>query len=53
MFYCNRKTLTGGVTLHLDVTKSRFDLLMKANKYVKDISSVDFEYFDINCRLNV
>ena len=26
---------------------------MKANKYVKDISSVDFEYFDINCRLIV
>ena len=53
MFYCNRKTLKGGVTVHLDVTKSRFDLLMKANKYVKDICSVDFEYFDINCRLNV
>ena len=35
MFYCNRKTLKGGVTVHLDVTKSRFDLLMKANKYVK------------------
>ena len=35
MFYCNRKTLKGGVTVHLDVTKSRFDLLRKANKYVK------------------
>ena len=32
---------------------SRLDLLMKANKYVKDISNVDFAYSDINCRLKV
>ena len=53
MFYRNRNALKGGVTLHLDLTKSRLDLLMKANKYVKDISNVDFAYSDINCRLKV
>ena len=53
MFYRNRKALKGGVTVHLDLTKSRLDLLMKANKYVKDISNVDFAYSDINCRLKV
>ena len=26
---------------------------MKANKYVKDISNVEFPYSDINCRLKV
>ena len=41
MFYRNRKALKGGVTVHLDLTKSRLDLLMRANKYVKDISNVD------------
>ena len=30
MFYRNRKTLKGGVTVHLDLTKCRLDLLMKA-----------------------
>ena len=41
-FYRSRKALKGGVTIHIDLTKSRLDLLMKANKYVKDISNVDF-----------
>ena len=53
MFYRNRKALKGGVTVHLDLTKSRLDLLMKANNYVKDISNVDFAYSDINCCLKV
>ena len=35
MFYRNRKALKGGVLVHLDLTKSRLYLLMKANKYVK------------------
>ena len=51
MLYHNRKTLKGGAKVHLDLTKSRMDLLMKANKYVKDISNVDFAFSDINCRL--
>ena len=53
MFYRNRKALKGGVTVHLDLTKSRLDLLMKANKYAKDFSNVDFTYSDINRRLKV
>ena len=32
MFYRYRKALKGGVTVDLDLTKSRLDLLMKANK---------------------
>ena len=53
MFYRNRKALKVGVTVHLDITKSGLDLLMKANKYVKDVSNVDFGYSDINCHLKV
>ena len=53
MFCRNRKALKGLVTVYLDLTMSRLDLLMKANKYVKDISNVDFAYSDINCRLKV
>ena len=41
MFYRNRKALRSGLTVHLDLIKSRLDLLMKANKYVKDISNDD------------
>ena len=53
MFFHNRKALKGGVTVHRDLTRSRLKLLMKANKYVKDISNGDFAYSDINCHLNV
>ena len=53
MFYRNRKALRGGVTVRLNQTKSRLDLLMKAKKYVKDIPNVDFAYSNINCRLKV
>ena len=53
MCYRNRKALKGGVMVHVDLAKSRLDLLMKANKHVKDISNVNFAYSDINCRLKV
>ena len=53
MFYCNRKASKGGVTVRLDLTKSILDLLMKANKYVKDISNIEIAYSDINCHLKV
>ena len=54
MFYRNRKALKGEVTVHLDLTKPRLDLLMKKkSKYVKNISNIDFSYSDINCRLKV
>ena len=48
MFYRNRKAWKGKVEVHLDLTKSRFGLLMKANKF-----NVDFAYFGINCHLKV
>lgn len=53
MFYRNRKAWKGKVAFHLDLTKSRFGLLMKANKFAKDVFNVDFAYFGINCHLKV
>ena len=52
-FYRKRKVLKGGVTVHHDLTKSRLDLPMKSNKYASNISTVEFAYSDINCRLKV
>ena len=36
--------------MKLDLTKSRFDLLKKANNHVKEIPAVRFCYVDTNCR---
>ena len=35
----------------LDLTKSRFNLLKKANDHVKEIPTISFCYADVNCRL--
>ena len=51
MFYHNRKALKCGVLVHLALTKSSLDLLMKANKYVNDNSNVDFTYSATKCRV--
>ena len=48
-----RKELKNGVKVHLDLTKPGLDLLIKASKYVKNLSNVDFVYADINCRLKI
>ena len=53
MFYRKRKELKNGVKVHLDLTKARLDLLIKASKYVKNLSIVDFVYADINCQLKI
>ena len=53
MFYRKRKELKNGVKVHLNLTKARLDLLIKASKYVKNLSNVDFVYADINCRLKI
>ena len=37
----------------LDLTKSRFDLLKKANNIVNEIRAINFCYTDVNCRLRV
>ena len=41
MFYKKRKELKNGVKVHLDLTEARLDLLIKASKYVKNLSNVD------------
>ena len=53
MFYRKRKELKNGVKVHLDLTKARLDLLIKARKYVKNLSNVDFVYADLNCWLKI
>ena len=39
--------------MKLDLTKSRFNLLKKANDHVKEIPAISFCYADVNCRLQV
>ena len=39
--------------MKLDLTKSRFNLLRKANDHVKEIPAISFCYVDVNCRLRV
>ena len=39
--------------MKLDLTKSRFNLLKKANDHVKEIPAISFCYADVNCRLRV
>ena len=53
MFYRARKNLKKGVKIRLDLTKSRFNLLKKANEHDRDIPTIKFCYADINCRLRV
>ena len=37
--------------MKLDLTKSRFNLLKKANDHIKEIPAISFCYADVNCRL--
>ena len=36
-----------------DLTKSRYDLLKRANDHVKEVPSIKFCYADVNYRLKV
>ena len=45
--------MKNGVKVHLESTKGRLDLLIKANKYAKSLSNVGFVYADINWRLEI
>ena len=47
------KKLKSGFKVKLDLTKSRFNLLKKANDHVKEILARSFCYADANCRLRV
>ena len=53
MFYRDKNKLKTGVRIKLDLTKSRCDLLKRANDDVKEIPSIKFCYADINCHLKV
>ena len=39
--------------MKLDLTKSRFNLLKKANDHVKEIPAISFCYADMNCLLRI
>ena len=53
LFYKARKHLKSGFKVKLHLTKSRFNLLKKANDHVKEIPAISFCYADVNCRLRV
>ena len=50
LFYRARKNLKN-VKAKLNLTKSRFDLLERANNHVNEILTINFGYADVNCRL--
>ena len=52
IFYRARKNLKSA-KVKLDLTKSRFDLLKRANNHVKEIPAINFCYPDVNCRFRV
>ena len=39
--------------MKLDLTKSKFNLLKKANDHVKEIRAISFCYADVNCHFRV
>ena len=53
MFYRAENKLKRGVTIKLDLTKSRYDLSKRANDHVKEVPPIKFCYANINCRLKV
>ena len=53
MFYRAKNKLKRGVGIKLDLTKSRYAILKRANDHVKEVPSIKFCYADVNCRLKV
>ena len=51
MFYRAKNKLKRGIRIKLDLTKSRYGLLKRANDHVKEVPSIKFCYADINCHL--
>ena len=50
----NRKKKPGqNFTISVDLTKRRYELLMKARRLIKDKDAIDFVFSDINCSLGV
>ena len=52
LLYYTRKELKG-VTVKLDLTKRRYNLLKDARSLVQNVDGVKFAFADINCRLKV
>ena len=53
MFYRAKNKLKRGVRIKLDLTKSNYALLKRANDHVKEVPSIKFCYADVNCCLKV
>ena len=51
MFCRAKNKLKRGVRIKSDLRKSRYDLLKRANDYVKEVPSIKFFYAGVNCRL--
>ena len=52
LFYRVTKNLKNAY-VKLDLAKSRFDLLKRANNHVNEIRTINFCYADVNCQLRV
>ena len=53
MLYRPKNKLKRGVRIKLDLSKSRYNLLKRANDHVKEVPSIKFCYAGINFRLKV
>ena len=53
MVYRAKKKMKQGVRVKLNLTKSRYTLLVDANKVVKQNPDIKFCHADINCRLKI
>ena len=53
MFCRAKNKLKRGMEIKFDLTKSRYDLLKRANDHVKEVPSIKFCYADINSRLKI
>ena len=51
MFCRAKNKLKRGVRIKSDLRKSRYDLLKRANDYVKEVPSIKFFYAGVNCCL--
>ena len=53
LFYRNRAKVKDNIKVRLDLTKRRLSILNEAKEFAKSVSSIDFVFCDINCRLAV
>ena len=53
LFYRNRAKAKDNIKVRLDLTKRRLSILNEAKEFAKSVSSIDFVFCDINCRLAV